>query len=125
MQSILAVDDSASMRQMLSVLLRGAGYEVVVAADGLDAMEKARGRSVDVVLTDHNMPGMDGLALTRALRAQPQWRSVPVLILTTERGDEMKREARAAGATGWLAKPFEPQQLLQVIRTVAAPQPEA
>jgi two-component system chemotaxis response regulator CheY len=119
MQSILAVDDSASMRQMLAFTLKGAGYQVIEAVDGLDALEKVRGQTVDVVLTDHNMPRMDGLALTRSLRAQERFRTVPVLILTTESGDEVKQAGRAAGATGWLVKPFDPARLLEVIRKVA------
>jgi two-component system chemotaxis response regulator CheY len=117
--SILAVDDSAAMRQMLAFTLKGAGHQVTEAVDGVDALEKLQGRSFDVVLTDHNMPRMDGLALTRSLRAQERFRTVPVLILTTESGDDIKQAGRAAGATGWLVKPFDPARLIEVIRKVA------
>ena len=119
MSSILAVDDSAAMRQMLAFTLKSAGHQVTEAVDGVDALEKLQGRSFDVVLTDHNMPRMDGLALTRSLRAQERFRTVPVLILTTESGDDIKQAGRAAGATGWLVKPFDPARLIEVIRKVA------
>lgn len=116
--SILAVDDSAAMRQMLVFTLKTAGHQVTQAVDGVDALEKLQGGSFDVVLTDHNMPRMDGLTLTRSLRAQDRFRTVPVLILTTESGDEIKQAGRAAGATGWLVKPFDPARLIEVIRKV-------
>jgi two-component system chemotaxis response regulator CheY len=118
MQSILAVDDSASMRQMVSFTLKGAGYHVIEAADGQEAYEKAMTQSVDLVLTDQNMPGMDGVTLVKNLRSLPAYTSTPILILTTESSDEMKSKGRAAGATGWLVKPFDPSKLLEVIRKV-------
>jgi len=118
MQSILAVDDSASMRQMVSFTLKGAGYHVIEAADGQEAYEKAMTQSVDLVLTDQNMPRMDGVTLVKNLRGLPGYASTPILILTTESGDEMKSKGRAAGATGWLVKPFDPSKLLEVIRKV-------
>jgi two-component system chemotaxis response regulator CheY len=119
MQSILAVDDSVAMRQMVAFTLKGAGYQVIEAVDGLDALEKVRGRTVDVVLTDQNMPRMTGLELTRSLRSQERFRTTPVLILTTESADDIKQAGRAAGATGWIVKPFDPARLLEVIRKVA------
>ncbi len=118
MHSILAVDDSASMRQMVSFTLKNAGYNVVEAVDGQDALEKANTRDFDLVLTDQNMPRMDGLGLTRKLRANPKFKSTPILILTTESSDEMKQAGRGAGATGWLVKPFDPVKLIEVIRKV-------
>ncbi len=118
MASILAVDDSTSLRQMVAFTLKSSGYDVVEAVDGQDALEKLRDRSVDLVLTDQNMPRMDGLTLVRHLRAQPQHQKTPILILTTESSDEMKHAGRAAGATGWLVKPFDPQRLIDVIRKV-------
>jgi two-component system chemotaxis response regulator CheY len=118
MQSILAVDDSASMRQMVSFTLKGAGYHVIEAADGQEAYEKAMTQSVDLVLTDQNMPRMDGVTLVKNLRGLPTYTSTPILILTTESSDEMKSKGRAAGATGWLVKPFDPSKLLEVIRKV-------
>jgi len=118
MHSILAVDDSASMRQMVSFTLKSAGYNVVEAVDGQDAWEKAGGRSFDLVLTDQNMPRMDGISLTKKLRESPQFKSTPILILTTESSDQMKMAGRAAGATGWLVKPFDPNKLIEVIKKV-------
>lgn len=117
-KSILAVDDSASIRSMVSYTLKGAGYEVVEAVDGVDALAKAQATTVNLVLTDHNMPRMDGLTLVRSLRELPAYRSAPILILTTESGQEMKNRGKAAGATGWMVKPFDPQRLLEVVKKV-------
>jgi two-component system chemotaxis response regulator CheY len=118
MHSILAVDDSVSMRQMVSYTLKSAGFEVVEAVDGEDAFEKARQRHFDLVLTDQNMPRLDGIGLTRRLREHPSFQTTPILSLTTESSDQMKQAGRAAGATGWLVKPFEPTKLIEVIRKV-------
>ena len=118
MHSILAVDDSASMRQMVSFTLKSAGYSVVEAVDGQDALEKTGKHDFDLVLTDQNMPRMDGIGLTRKLRDNPKFKSTPILILTTESSDQMKQSGRAAGATGWLVKPFDPTKLLEVIKKV-------
>ncbi len=115
-KSILTVDDSGSIRQMVSFTLKGAGYEVVEAVDGQEGLDKARQRSVDLVLTDQNMPRMDGLTLIKTLRSLPSYRTTPILMLTTESGDAMKMQGRAAGATGWLVKPFDPQKLLEVVK---------
>ena len=118
MPVILAVDDSPSMRKMVSFTLLGAGYQVVEAVDGQDAYEKAQTQSFDLVLTDQNMPRMDGLGLTRKLRDHPQFKTTPILMLTTESSDLMKQAGRSAGATGWLVKPFDPAKLLEVIKKV-------
>ncbi len=118
MPTILAVDDSASMRQMLTHTLRDAGFHVVEAADGVDAMEKAASNEVHLVLTDQHMPRLDGLGLISALRADARHARLPVLILTTESDQALKDAARYAGATGWLAKPFDPARLVGVIRKV-------
>lgn len=118
MHSILAVDDSASMRKMVSFTLIGAGYKVVEAVDGQDAYEKAQNQTFDLVLTDQNMPRMDGLGLTMKLREHPNFKSTPILILTTESSDQMKQAGRAAGATGWLVKPFDPNRLIEIIQKV-------
>ncbi len=118
MHSILAVDDSASMRQMVAFTLKGAGYNVIEAADGQEAYDKAKGESVDLVLTDQNMPRMDGITLVKNLRSLSSYSSTPILILTTESSDEMKAKGKAAGATGWLVKPFDPGKLLDVVRKV-------
>ncbi len=118
MPLILTVDDSPSMRKMVSFTLAGAGYQVVEAVDGVDAFEKALVQKFDLVLTDQNMPRMDGLGLTRKLREHPQFKAVPILMLTTESSDLMKQAGRAAGATGWLVKPFDPARLIEVIKKV-------
>jgi two-component system chemotaxis response regulator CheY len=118
MPLILAVDDSPSMRKMVSFTLSGAGYQVVEAVDGQDALEKAQAQPFDLVLTDQNMPRLDGLGLTRKLREQLQYQSVPILMLTTESSDLMKQAGRAAGATGWLVKPFDPVRLIEIIKKV-------
>lgn len=117
-KTILAVDDSASIRQMVAFTLKGAGYAVIEAVDGEDALQKAKTHSVGLVLTDQNMPRMDGLSLVRSLRRLPGYRAAPILILTTEADEAIKSQGRAAGATGWLVKPFDPQRLLEVVRKV-------
>jgi two-component system chemotaxis response regulator CheY len=117
-KSILTVDDSASIRQMVSFTLKSAGYEVTEAVDGQDGLDKAKSKAFDMVFTDQNMPRMDGLTLIKNLRNLPQYKSTPILMLTTESGDAMKTQGRAAGATGWLVKPFDPAKLLEVVKKV-------
>jgi len=117
-KTILAVDDSASIRQMIAFTLKGAGYEVIEAVDGQDALDKMNIHKVNLVLTDINMPRMDGLKLLELLRKLTHCETVPILMLTTESGDEIKAKGRAAGATGWLVKPFDPKRLLEVIGKV-------
>ncbi|MFT3813847.1 MAG: response regulator [Acidovorax sp.] len=119
MQSILAVDDSPSMRKMVNFTLTGAGYKVVEAVDGQDALEKAEAHTdISLILADQNMPRLDGIGLTRKLREHPRYKTMPILILTTESSDQMKQAGRAAGATGWLVKPFDPNRLIEVIQKV-------
>lgn len=118
MAKILAVDDSASMRQMVAFTLKSAGHEVVEAVDGKNALDIAQKQSFNLVLTDVNMPNMDGLTLTKELRALPSFKFTPILILTTEAGGDKKTQGKAAGATGWLVKPFNPEQLLSTIKRV-------
>lgn len=118
MPTILAVDDSASMRQMVSFTLKNAGFDVTQAVDGQDAYEKASQQDFDLVLTDQNMPRLDGIGLTKKLREHPKFKATPILILTTESGDQMKQAGKAAGATGWLVKPFDPAKLIDVIGRV-------
>ena len=115
---ILAVDDSPSMRGMIAYLLRQAGYEVLEADVGEKALALAKARRVDLVLTDQNMPNMDGLSLVASLRALPEYRRVPILMLTTESSAEMKERGRAAGATGWMVKPFDPERLVGMLAKV-------
>jgi two-component system, chemotaxis family, chemotaxis protein CheY len=117
-KTILAIDDSAAIRQMVVFTLKRAGYEVVEASDGLDGLKKAKAKTVDLILTDQNMPNMDGLDLVKNLRALPQYKTVPILLLTTESSDAMKAQGRAAGATGWLVKPFDPQKLIDTVKKV-------
>jgi two-component system, chemotaxis family, chemotaxis protein CheY len=117
-KKIMTVDDSATMRQMVSLTLRGAGYDVVEAEDGIDGLDKAKKEVISLVLTDQNMPRMDGLTLVRSLRALAAYKTAPILVLTTESSDEMKARGRAAGATGWMVKPFDPDRLLTVVRKV-------
>ncbi|MFI3223181.1 MAG: response regulator [Methylococcaceae bacterium] len=119
MITILAVDDSRSLRQMVVFSLKSAGYLVVEAEDGVDGLEQAQKQVFDVVLTDQNMPRMDGLTLIENLRSLPEYQKTPILMLTTEAGDEMKAKGRAAGATGWLVKPFDPERLIAVVNKVA------
>jgi two-component system chemotaxis response regulator CheY len=118
MASILAVDDSASMRQMVSFTLKGSGYEVVEASDGVEALTVAKTRSFDLVVTDVNMPNMDGIELIAELRKLPNFKFTPLLMLTTESGMDKKQQGKAAGATGWIVKPFNPEQLLATIKKV-------
>ena len=118
---ILAVDDSPSMRQMVGQTLRAAGYDVIEAADGVEALEVAKERVVDVVITDVNMPNMDGITLVTRLRALPSYRLVPLLLLTTESAPERMSEGKQAGATGWMVKPFSPDQLLATLARVLGP----
>jgi two-component system chemotaxis response regulator CheY len=117
-KTILSVDDSASMRQMVKLTLSGAGYEVIEACDGRDALNKASAGPVNMVVTDLNMPEMDGLSLIRELRKMPTFTGTPIVFLTTESDDSKKSEAKAAGATGWITKPFQQEQLLAVVRKV-------
>jgi two-component system chemotaxis response regulator CheY len=118
MKTILTVDDSASLRQMIAVVLRGSGYTVVEAVDGKDALSKVSGQKFDLVLTDVNMPQMDGLEFTRRLRAMPQYKFTPIVLLTTESHADKKLQGKAAGATAWIIKPFDPDQLLAVVKKV-------
>jgi two-component system, chemotaxis family, chemotaxis protein CheY len=118
MACVLAVDDSISMRQMITVTLKSAGYDVIQASGGVEALALAKTREIDLVLTDINMPNMDGLSLIRALRAQPKFRFTPILTLTTESAVDMKQKGKAAGATGWIVKPFNPDQLLALLKKV-------
>ncbi|GAA0752801.1 response regulator [Sphingomonas sp. ABOLD] len=116
--SILTVDDSPSLRMAIKIALTGAGYSVTEAGDGVEGLAKAKGATFDLIITDLNMPNMDGLTMIRELRKDPAQCGTPILFLTTESDDAMKQQAKAAGATGWLVKPFVPEQLLKVSRKV-------
>lgn len=118
MKRIMTVDDSASMRQMVEMTLRQAGYEVVQAVDGQDALDKLAGQEIHLFLADLNMPNLDGIELTRRLRELEQYRFVPIVLLTTESQADRKQQGKAAGATGWIVKPFDPDKLLSVVQKV-------
>lgn len=118
MAKILAVDDSASMRGMVAFTLKGAGHDVVEAEDGQKALDAASAAAFDLVLADVNMPVMDGITMVKELRARPNYKGVPILMLTTESHADKKMEGKAAGATGWLVKPFDPEQLLATVKRV-------
>nr|WP_262913648.1 response regulator [Rhizobium halophilum] len=116
--SILTVDDSASIRLTTRVALSNAGYTVTEAVDGQDGLAKLNSGQFDMIVTDLNMPNMDGLTMIRELRKLPAHTGVPVIFLTTESDAEMKQQAKAAGATGWLTKPFDPESLVKIVRKV-------
>lgn len=119
-KKILSVDDSRTMREMVAMTLRKAGFEVIQADDGVNALKvlESNNNDVDVIITDLNMPNMDGLQLVRELRARPAFKGTPILFLTTRNSDADKAQGRAAGATGWIAKPFDPHKLVQVVNKV-------
>lgn len=117
-KSIMTVDDSASIRQMVSFTLENAGFSVLEAVDGEDALEKLNKNAVNMLFVDLNMPKMDGIELIRRVRANPQYKFVPIIMLTTESQASKKQAGKEAGATGWIVKPFKPEQLLNVIRKV-------
>lgn len=114
---IMTVDDSSSVRQMVGFTLKDAGYEVVEAVDGRDALGKLAGK-FDMIITDLNMPNMDGIELIRQVRSLPEYKFVPIVMLTTESQAGKKQEGKEAGATGWIVKPFKPDQLLAVVKKV-------
>jgi len=118
MHTVLAVDDSITMRQLVGLTLRQAGYEVVEAADGMDGLAKLGTRRFDLLITDLHMPRMDGVELIKRVRATAGYRFTPILMLTTETAASRKAEGQAAGATGWIVKPFDPQQLIKVVKRV-------
>ncbi len=116
-KTIMTVDDSASVRQMVSFTLKNAGYGVVEAVDGKDALGKLKGK-IDMIVTDLNMPNMDGIELIKNVRANPSYKFIPIVMLTTESQATRKQEGKSAGATGWIVKPFKPDQLLAIVQKV-------
>jgi len=116
---ILVVDDSASLRQIVSITLKGAGYEVLEACDGADALAKLAGQRIGLVISDVNMPNMDGFTFVGELKKNPMYKAVPVIMLTTEAADDKKRAGQALGAKAWIVKPFQPKQMLAAVELLA------
>jgi two-component system chemotaxis response regulator CheY len=117
-KKILFVDDSGSIRALVKMILEEAGYEVISGEDGTDALPHLNGQHIDLVITDLHMPRMNGLELIKEIRNRQAYRFVPILFLTTETKPELKQEAKAAGATGWITKPFDKQKFLHIIKKV-------
>lgn len=120
-KNILIVDDSASVRQVVSIALRGAGYEVQEGCDGKDALSKLKGQKVHMIISDVNMPNMDGISLVKAVKQLPAYKFTPIVMLTTESQEAKKREGQEAGAKAWIVKPFKPDQLLGVVQKLVLP----
>jgi len=120
-KTILIIDDSVSLRQVVGIALAGAGYEVLEAYDGQDALTKLDGRKIHLMICDVNMPNMDGITFLKTMRTLPAYKFTPVIMLTTEAGEEKKREGQAAGARAWVVKPFKPEQLLMAVSKLILP----
>lgn len=118
-KTILVVDDSASVREVVGIALKGAGYDVIEASDGAEGLKRLDGRKVHLVISDVNMPNMDGISFVKALKARPDYKFTPVLMLTTESGESKKEAGKAAGAKAWLVKPFQPPVLLSAVQKLA------
>lgn len=120
-KTVLVVDDSASIRQVVSITLKGAGYDVLEGVDGRDALSKLDGRKVHLIISDVNMPNMDGIAFVKAAKQLPAYKFTPIIMLTTEAGDAKKQEGQAAGAKAWMVKPFQPAQMLSAVSKLILP----
>lgn len=120
-KTILIIDDSTSLRQVVQIALAGAGYDVMEACDGQDALAKLTGQKVHLMICDVNMPNMDGITFLKTIRTHPQYRFTPIIMLTTEAGEDKKREGQAAGARAWVVKPFKPDQLLLAVAKLVLP----
>jgi two-component system chemotaxis response regulator CheY len=120
-KTIMIVDDSISMRQVVSIALKGAGYTVIEGQDGLDALAKLTGQKVHLIISDVNMPNMDGIRFASEVKKIPAYRFTPIMMLTTENGDERKNEGKSAGAKAWMVKPFRPEQLLAAVQKLCLP----
>lgn len=120
-KTILIVDDSASVRQVVGIALKGAGYDVIEGRDGQDALTKLTGQKVHLIVSDVNMPNMDGITFVKNVKAMPAYRFTPVIMLTTESAEEKKREGQAAGAKAWVVKPFKPDVLLNAVQKLILP----
>lgn len=120
-KTILIVDDSASLRQVVSIALKSAGYDVIEGVDGKDALTKLDGTKIHLIVSDVNMPNMDGIALVQEVKKNPSYKFTPIIMLTTESGDDKKAAGQAAGAKAWLVKPFQPEQLLMAVSKLVLP----
>ena len=120
-KTILIVDDSTSLRQVVNIALKGAGYDVIEACDGQDALDKLTGQKVHLIISDVNMPNMDGIAFVKNVKQKPEYKFTPVIMLTTETGDDRKNAGREAGAKAWLVKPFQPAQMLNAVSKLVLP----
>ncbi|WP_316411005.1 response regulator [Mesoterricola sediminis] len=120
-RTIMIIDDSVSLRQVVGIALAGAGYEVIEACDGQDALSKLTGQKVHLMVCDVNMPNMDGITFLKTVRTLPAYRFTPIIMLTTEAGEEKKKEGQAAGARAWVVKPFKPEQLLMAVSKLILP----
>ena len=120
-KTILIVDDSASLRQVVAIALRGAGYDVLEAQNGKDALGKLDGKKINLIISDVNMPIMDGISLVKEVKKLPAYKFTPIIMLTTEGAEEKKKEGQAAGAKAWIVKPFQPEQMLKAVSTLIAP----
>lgn len=120
-KTVMIVDDSASLRQVVSIALRGAGYEVLEASNGKDALGKLDGRKINLIVSDVNMPIMDGISLVKEVKKLPNYKFTPIIMLTTEGSDDKKKEGQMAGAKAWIVKPFQPEQMLKAVSMLIAP----
>lgn len=120
-KTILVVDDSASLRQVVGIALKGAGYDVAEAVDGKDALSKLDGRKIHLIVCDVNMPNMDGISFVREMKNLPSYKFTPVIMLTTEAGEDKKKEGQAAGVKAWVVKPFQPPQMLAAVSKLVLP----
>lgn len=120
-KTIVIVDDSASMRRVVGIALKGAGYEVIEGSDGNDALSKLTGQKVHLIISDVNMPGMDGITFLKTIKQHPRYRFTPVIMLTTESEESRKQEGKAAGARAWVVKPFQPDQLVNAVQRLCLP----
>ena len=120
-KTIMVVDDSASLRQVVSIALRGAGYDVVEGSDGKDALSKLTGQKVHLIISDVNMPNMDGITFVKEVKKHPNYKFMPIIMLTTESQEGKKQEGQAAGAKAWIVKPFKPDQMLNAVSKLVLP----
>ncbi len=120
-RTIMIIDDSASIRMVVSIALKKAGYEVIEAVDGGDALEKIKGRKINLIICDVNMPNMDGISFLKMIKQDPDYKFTPVIMLTTESQEAKKQEGRAAGAKAWVVKPFKPEQMLAAVEKLVLP----